>query len=176
MASESTDIIENLRWMNEHGFLTINSQPKVNGLPSSDPTFGWGGDGGFVFQKAYVEFFVAPEMFKKLEVRGGEGFSTSDWHCRAREGGLVAALLGRKGRNGRSGMEAASNVRCMLPAAWVGSVRCSFMRIMPCTALTPQHVPLCWTHYKLPLPCCLLSERVQAPPQPDLPCCQLRRG
>lgn len=37
------------------GFLTINSQPRVNAARSDDPTFGWGGIGGYVYQKAYVE-------------------------------------------------------------------------------------------------------------------------
>ena len=44
--------------MNNAGFLTINSQPSVNAAPSADPIHGWGGEGGYVFQKAYVEFFV----------------------------------------------------------------------------------------------------------------------
>lgn len=47
--------------MNRAGFLTINSQPAVNAIRSDDPQFGWGGPGGRVYQKAYVEFFVSPE-------------------------------------------------------------------------------------------------------------------
>lgn len=66
LALESGQIMENLRWMNRHGFLTINSQPKVNCAPSADPGVGWGGSGGFVFQKAYVEFFVSPELLARL--------------------------------------------------------------------------------------------------------------
>ncbi|DAZ93974.1 TPA: hypothetical protein N0F65_005485, partial [Lagenidium giganteum] len=66
LSLESTIIKENLKWVNGHGFLTINSQPRVNGAPSSDPSVGWGGDLGFVFQKAYVEFFVPPSMMAKL--------------------------------------------------------------------------------------------------------------
>ncbi len=27
---------------------------------------GWGGPGGYVYQKAYVEFFVSPDLFRKL--------------------------------------------------------------------------------------------------------------
>ena len=44
--------------LNELGFLTINSQPKVNGVPSEDPDVGWGAPGGRVYQKAYLEFFT----------------------------------------------------------------------------------------------------------------------
>jgi hypothetical protein len=32
-------------------------QPAVDGRPSTDPEVGWGGPGGFVYQKAYIEFF-----------------------------------------------------------------------------------------------------------------------
>jgi methylenetetrahydrofolate reductase (NADPH) len=52
--------------MNQSGYWTINSQPAVNGAPSSDPDVGWGGPGGLVFQKAYAEFFTSPENFALL--------------------------------------------------------------------------------------------------------------
>lgn len=38
--------------MNELGFLTINSQPAVNGARSDDKVFGWGPSNGYVYQKA----------------------------------------------------------------------------------------------------------------------------
>ncbi|KAA0154576.1 hypothetical protein FNF27_02305 [Cafeteria roenbergensis] len=66
LADEAGAIADNLRWMNSHGFLTINSQPRVNGAPSTDPKVGWGGDDGVVFQKAYIEFFVSPEQWEHL--------------------------------------------------------------------------------------------------------------
>lgn len=37
--------------MNSLGFLTINSQPAVNGAKSSDKVFGWGPRNGYVYQK-----------------------------------------------------------------------------------------------------------------------------
>ena len=37
--------------MNRNGFLTINSQPNVNCVPSHDRIYGWGSPGGYVFQK-----------------------------------------------------------------------------------------------------------------------------
>lgn len=53
------------------GFLTINSQPRVNGAASTDPVYGWGDAGGYVYQKAYVECFTSPENLRALmEVRG----------------------------------------------------------------------------------------------------------
>jgi methylenetetrahydrofolate reductase (NADPH) len=51
---------------NACGFLTINSQPKVNGEVSSDPAVGWGGTGGYVYQKAYLEFFCSAPNLERL--------------------------------------------------------------------------------------------------------------
>ena len=65
--SPETDAIKNeLIKINKAGFLTINSQPKVNGAPSSDAKHGWGPTGGYVYQKAYIEFFTSPENYKIL--------------------------------------------------------------------------------------------------------------
>jgi methylenetetrahydrofolate reductase (NADPH) len=55
-----------LREINQFGILTINSQPKVNGVASSDPAVGWGGAGGYVYQKAYLEFFTSEQHLEKL--------------------------------------------------------------------------------------------------------------
>ena len=52
------------RLTTEKGYWTIASQPAVDGLPSSDPTHGWGPTGGFVFQKSFVEFFVSAHIFQ----------------------------------------------------------------------------------------------------------------
>ena len=61
LQAETTSISNELVTLNRAGFLTINSQPAVNGEPSTHPLFGWGGTNGYVYQKAYVEFFVSPE-------------------------------------------------------------------------------------------------------------------
>jgi methylenetetrahydrofolate reductase (NADPH) len=61
---ETILIKQHLTKVNAAGFLTINSQPRVNGAPSDDPSFGWGGPGGVVYQKAYVECFVSPANLK----------------------------------------------------------------------------------------------------------------
>lgn len=41
-------------------------QPSVNGAPSDHPVFGWGGGGGRVYQKAYVEFFASEALLDKV--------------------------------------------------------------------------------------------------------------
>jgi len=66
MQKESEHISEDLVKLNSSGYLTINSQPKINGAPSTDPRVGWGGSDGFVYQKAYIEFFVSPEKWNAL--------------------------------------------------------------------------------------------------------------
>jgi methylenetetrahydrofolate reductase (NADPH) len=52
--------------MNTYGFFTINSQPAVSGARSDDPKFGWGPANGYVYQKAYLEFFVSPRLLAAL--------------------------------------------------------------------------------------------------------------
>ncbi|XP_061353076.1 methylenetetrahydrofolate reductase (NADH) 2-like [Gastrolobium bilobum] len=63
---ETKIINEQLEKINMKGFLTINSQPAVNGEKSDSPTVGWGGPGGYVYQKAYVEFFCSKEKLDAL--------------------------------------------------------------------------------------------------------------
>lgn len=57
---ETSPLREKLIALNREGFLTINSQPRVNAAPSDDPTHGWGGPGGYVYQKGYIECFTPP--------------------------------------------------------------------------------------------------------------------
>ncbi|KIY71868.1 methylenetetrahydrofolate reduct [Cylindrobasidium torrendii FP15055 ss-10] len=65
-AGETSVIADTLARMNELGFLTINSQPAVNGCRSDDKLHGWGPSNGYVYQKAYLEFFVKPELLNLL--------------------------------------------------------------------------------------------------------------
>lgn len=64
LQAETIPIENKLSMINRAGFLTINSQPSVNGEKSDHPTYGWGGCGGRVYQKAYVEFFASPDRLK----------------------------------------------------------------------------------------------------------------
>jgi methylenetetrahydrofolate reductase (NADPH) len=57
--------------INKDGVLTINSQPSANCVESTDPILGWGQPGGYVFQKAYLEFFTSEEnVMALLQVLG----------------------------------------------------------------------------------------------------------
>ena len=53
LAAETSLMKEELLRVNRRGILTINSQPSINGKPSSDPVVGWGPGGGYVFQKVW---------------------------------------------------------------------------------------------------------------------------
>ena len=44
---ETGSIQEQLQQLNLQGYFTINSQPQVNGAPSSDAKVGWGGTDGY---------------------------------------------------------------------------------------------------------------------------------
>ncbi|XP_072281908.1 methylenetetrahydrofolate reductase (NADPH) [Pyxicephalus adspersus] len=66
LAPETNLLKDQLAKVNKRGILTINSQPNVNGKPSTDPVVGWGPSKGYVFQKAYLEFFASSEMVTAL--------------------------------------------------------------------------------------------------------------
>lgn len=66
LAQETNLLKDQLEKFNKRGILTINSQPNVNGKPSTDPIVGWGPSRGYVFQKAYLEFFTSSEMVTAL--------------------------------------------------------------------------------------------------------------
>lgn len=66
ITAESAEIRPQLIDLNKRGILTITSQPSVNGVISSHPIHGWGPKGGYVYQKAYLEVLVSPELLPDL--------------------------------------------------------------------------------------------------------------
>ena len=66
ISNEADSIKTELLDLNSRGFLTINSQPSVNGVKSSHPVYGWGPHGGYVYQKAYLELLVSPSLIDEL--------------------------------------------------------------------------------------------------------------
>lgn len=66
---ESSTIKPHLLDLNSKGWWTVASQPAVNGLSSTDSTFGWGPANGFVFQKSFVELFVPSAEWATLLTR-----------------------------------------------------------------------------------------------------------
>ncbi|KGQ87919.1 methylenetetrahydrofolate reductase [Candida albicans P60002] len=75
-------IVDDLIYLNQHGFFTMNSQPALNAVKSSEKVFGWGPKNGYVYQKQYLEFFCHKDVVSKLldhveefNVKGAESSS-----------------------------------------------------------------------------------------------------
>ncbi|KAE8670277.1 Methylenetetrahydrofolate reductase 1 [Hibiscus syriacus] len=88
---ETKIINEQLGKINLKGFLTINSQPAVNGERSDSPSVGWGGPGGYVYQKAYLEFFCSREKLDAL-VKKSKSFSSLTYVAVNKDGDLVSNI------------------------------------------------------------------------------------
>ncbi|KAL1640715.1 methylenetetrahydrofolate reductase (NAD(P)H) met13 [Diplodia intermedia] len=69
ITSEADVLKENLVSLNKRGLFTINSQPAVNSAKSTHPVHGWGPNNGYVYQKAYLEVLVSPELIAELITR-----------------------------------------------------------------------------------------------------------
>ncbi|XP_030455972.1 methylenetetrahydrofolate reductase (NADH) 2-like [Syzygium oleosum] len=95
---ETRIINEQLGRINLKGFLTINSQPAVNGERSDSPSVGWGGPGGYVYQKAYLEFFCSPEKLNTL-VEKCKGFLNLTYMAVNKEGDKWISNVGESDVN-----------------------------------------------------------------------------
>lgn len=69
LSSESQLILPHLKRLAHLGWWPVGSQPAVDGARSEDETVGWGPRSGYVYQKAFVEFFVGEEEVRRLEGR-----------------------------------------------------------------------------------------------------------
>lgn len=67
LLAESSTITPHLAALNSKGWWTVASQPAVNSTRSNDKTFGWGPANGFVFQKAFLEFFISSVDWQMLK-------------------------------------------------------------------------------------------------------------
>eukprot|EP00069_Balaena_mysticetus_P020225 bmy_12774T0 len=86
LAAETSLMKEELLRVNRQGILTINSQPSINGKPSSDPIVGWGPGGGYVFQKVVLE---------KPSTQQIGGWGVSGFSCLTCQTGPPVQLLER---------------------------------------------------------------------------------
>ncbi|KAL1925667.1 uncharacterized protein VTP21DRAFT_550 [Calcarisporiella thermophila] len=87
LEKESSAIREKLVRVNELGYLTINSQPAVDGVRSNDKIYGWGPSNGYVYQKAYLEFFISPSDLESL-IQKLENDPYATYHAVNRQGDL----------------------------------------------------------------------------------------
>src|SRR3569833_413677 len=72
LTSAADPIKDDLIRLNRRGLITVNSQPAVNGVRSSPPVHGWGPPNGYVYQKAYLELLVPPDVYAEIIARGRE--------------------------------------------------------------------------------------------------------
>ncbi|KAF8424726.1 methylenetetrahydrofolate reductase-domain-containing protein [Tirmania nivea] len=81
LSAESNRIKHWLREMNARGWWTIASQPAVNAGKSDNSEVGWGPKGGWVWQKAFVEFWMPRGEWAGLRERlEREGSGEVSWY------------------------------------------------------------------------------------------------
>jgi len=61
--------VPQLEQLTRRGWWTVGSQPAIDAIDSDDDVVGWGPKGGYVFQKAFVEFFADRDVVAWLEER-----------------------------------------------------------------------------------------------------------
>lgn len=87
ISPEVETIRDHLVDLNRRGILTVNSQPAVNGAKSSHPIYGWGPSNGYVYQKAYLEVLVSPEVVDKI-IAAMDKDSSITYYCVNAQGDL----------------------------------------------------------------------------------------
>ena len=91
LQAETGRISTELVALNRAGYLSINSQPQVSGAPSDDPEVGWGGPGGVVYQKAYLELFLSEDKLDAF-LSLVDAFASMTYQAVNREGELRSNL------------------------------------------------------------------------------------
>ena len=91
LALETVQLVDKLSHINKHGILTINSQPNVNCLPSTDPVVGWGHPGGHVFQK--VQYIYSIRDFDRVQPKMGNLWHYEGQLCSKREQIVQQSIL-----------------------------------------------------------------------------------
>ena len=82
LAKETQVIQSDLAEVNHEGVLTTNSQPRINGLPSTDPVFGWGQPGGYIYQKVWESAFIRSKYYTLtswVTMRLRPGLNGTNW-------------------------------------------------------------------------------------------------
>lgn len=111
--TETEGISKELVKLNEQsqgkGWWTVGSQPSVDGVHSSDETYGFGPAQGYIFQKAFVEFFATLEDLQDLVVRI-EAHNKQE----ATKGGAawISFFAGNRAGELRSNVSAENNESC----------------------------------------------------------------
>ncbi|KAJ2132389.1 methylenetetrahydrofolate reductase (NAD(P)H) met13 [Coemansia sp. RSA 921] len=89
LRAETERIGAELARVNRLGFWTLASQPALDGVASADATHGWGPRGGYVYQKAFVECFVAGAKFGSFLSRLQSSASRVTYYAANRQGDFL---------------------------------------------------------------------------------------
>lgn len=104
LRAETTSISASLIRLNdERHWWTVGSQPAVDGAPSAHPIHGFGPKGGYVYQKAFVEFFLSEEELDEFERRSAEEEKVRREKGEGEEG-LIKWFAGNRRGDSRSNM------------------------------------------------------------------------
>ncbi|ORZ13542.1 methylenetetrahydrofolate reductase-domain-containing protein [Absidia repens] len=98
LQTETDAIRQALTEINRRGYWSVGSQPSVNGVPSQDPVFGWGPKGGYVYQKAFLEFFVSPKQLEQILKRFDQD-PVVTYYAMNRNGDLRTNVLDQEAQN-----------------------------------------------------------------------------
>jgi methylenetetrahydrofolate reductase (NADPH) len=106
LRAETSSISKSLFRLNdERHWWTVGSQPAVDGAKSSDPVHGFGPKGGYVYQKAFVEFFLEEEKLNEFEQRARKAEEERQARGEGEEG-LIKWFAGNLKGDTRSNMKA----------------------------------------------------------------------
>lgn len=77
LMDESNLISDTILKMNTQGYWTISSQPSVDGFRSDHPFVGFGPQGGYIYQKSFIEFFLNSDqldlLIKAIDLENSKG-------------------------------------------------------------------------------------------------------
>lgn len=88
----------------EQHWWTVGSEPAVDGAPSSHEVHGFGPKAGYVYQKAFVEFFLPEEDFLIFEKRAREEERLRKERGEGEEG-LIQYFAGNRKGDSRSNVK-----------------------------------------------------------------------
>ncbi|WFD06079.1 methylenetetrahydrofolate reductase [NAD(P)H] [Malassezia vespertilionis] len=97
---ETAPLLPALTRLNDgKGWWTVGSQPAVNGIDSSDPTYGFGPKNGFIFQKSFVEMFMSEKDKRALVERIGQSETPITFYAAMHDPASFETNVGEHGLN-----------------------------------------------------------------------------
>jgi methylenetetrahydrofolate reductase (NADPH) len=90
MAETAAIVPQLMRLVKEKRWWTVGSQPAVDGIRSEDQTYGFGPKGGYIYQKAFVEFWATEEDVRRVAAKAEQrhkqaGLREVTWYAAGRD-------------------------------------------------------------------------------------------